>query len=358
MKKPTSARQTIGIQPQTVKYIPPLLALLLLVSAATLHSAGAPKSQLQPAGQTPERSSRPSVGAIRWDAWSGGRVTEEVQRTLGPAKYHDRLPWFAEVRSDNQVRIDGSPPEIMAREIDFAADAGLDYWAFLLYPESDTMSQALKQYLKSPKRQRLNFCVILHNAFGVPEAAWPKERSRLVSLLKEPGYQTVLGGRPLVFEFQARLGGKFPLQRFADFRRAAREAGLNPYCVFMGWNPAADFGRESVNGFDAVSAYAFGSDVSTFAELVRQVESGYWQKAAEAKVPYVPLVSTGWDKQPRKDNPVSMGKGSRLPPADRFSCTSRTGGDRLAPGARARLRADAPGPLCRECRHSLRLERA
>jgi hypothetical protein len=218
------------IKPQSVKRNLLLLALLLLVPVAVLHSAGAPKSQLQPARPTQARPSRPSVGAIRWDAWSGGRVTEEVQRTLGPAKYHDRLPWFAEVRSDNQVRIDGSPPEIMAREIDFAADAGLDYWAFLLYPETDTMSQALKQYLKSPKRPRLNFCVILHNAFGVPEAAWPKERSRLVSLLKEPGYQTVLGGRPLVFEFQTRFNGAFPLQRFADFRRAAQESGLNPYC--------------------------------------------------------------------------------------------------------------------------------
>jgi hypothetical protein len=127
-------------------------------------------------------------------------------------------------------------------------------------------------------------------------------------LLKEPGYQTVLGGRPLVFEFQARFGGQFPRERFADFRRAAQESGLNPYCVFMGWNPAADFRRESANGFDAVSAYAFGSDVPTFAELVRQVEDDYWQKAAEAKVPCVPLVTTGWDKQPRKENPVSWEK--------------------------------------------------
>ena len=253
-------------------------------------------------------STRPSVGAIRWDAWSGGRVTEQVERTLGPARYHDRLPWFANVTSEHQVRIDGSQPGIMEQEIDFAASAGLDYWPFLLYPESDSMSLALNQYLKSPKRQRLNFCVILHNAFGVPEAAWPRELARVVSLLKEPGYQTILGNRPLVFEFQARPGGQFPRQRFAEFRRAAQAAGLNPYCVFMGWNPAADFARESVNGFDAVSAYALGSDVATFAELARQVEQTCWQQAAAAKVPVIPLVTTGWDKQPRKDHPVSWEK--------------------------------------------------
>jgi len=291
-----------------VKHTITSLTALLFAPLAMLHSVGAPESQLQPASPAQGRPSRPSVGAIRWDAWSGGRVTEEVQRTLGPAKYHDRLPWFAEVKGDNQVRIDGSQRGIMDREINFAADAGLDYWAFLLYPESDAMSLALQQYLKSPQRQRLNFCVILHNSFGVPEAAWPRERARLISLLKEPGYQTVLGGRPLVFEFQARLGGKFPRQRFADFRQAAREAGLNPYCVFMGWDPAADFHRESTNGFDAVSAYASGSDAASYADLVRQVETGYWLNAAEAKVPYVPLVTTGWDKQPRKDHPVSWEK--------------------------------------------------
>ena len=37
------------------------------------------------------------VGAIRWDAWSGGKITGEVERSLGPEKYHTRLPWFSEV---------------------------------------------------------------------------------------------------------------------------------------------------------------------------------------------------------------------------------------------------------------------
>ena len=39
-----------------------------------------------------QNPSRPTVGAIRWDAWSGGEVTREVERSLGPAQYHARLP--------------------------------------------------------------------------------------------------------------------------------------------------------------------------------------------------------------------------------------------------------------------------
>jgi len=249
------------------------------------------------------------VGAIRWDAWTGGEVTAQVERSLGPRKYHSRLPWFAQVVDDSRVRIDGSPQAIMDLEIAFAANAGLDYWAFVLYPEGDPMSQSLKNYLRSAARGRVRFCVILHNAFGVSDEQWPKERDRAVALLKEPGYQPVLDGRPLVYAFEVRLRGEFPAQRFAEFQRAARAAGVNPYCVFMGWNPAADFRDQSAKGFDAVSAYAYGSADATFADLCRAVEQRYWKNAAEAGVPYIPLVTTGWDKQPRKDNPVSWEEG-------------------------------------------------
>jgi len=256
-----------------------------------------------------ESRPRAVVGAIRWDAWTGGGVTEQVERTLGPQKYHERLPWFAEVTGDNKVRIDGSPQAVMDREIDFAAEAGLDYWAFLLYPQSNSMSVALRQYLGSPRRARINFCLILHNAFGVSAEQWPAERDRAVALLKEPGYQTVAGGRPLVYAFQIQFQGKFPESRFAEFRGAAQKAGLNPYCVFMGWNPARDFSAESAKGFDAVSAYARSGAQSTFAQLAQSAEQQYWEKAAGAEVPCVPLVTTGWEKQPRKDNPVSWEKG-------------------------------------------------
>ncbi len=252
---------------------------------------------------------RPVVGAIRWDAWTGGPVTEQVERTLGPQKYHDRLPWFTEVVDAATVRINGGRQEVMEREIEFAAEAGLDYWAFLLYPSSSSMSQSLKLYLASRHRGRIHFCLILHNAFGVSEEQWPGERDRAIALLKEPGYQTVLEGRPLVYAFQVQYQGRFPAERFAEFRQAAKDAGLNPYFVFMGWNPRDDYARERIHGFDAVSAYAYGSADVTFAALARAVEDKYWKNAAEAGVPYLPLVTTGWDKQPRKDNPVSWETG-------------------------------------------------
>jgi len=248
---------------------------------------------------------RPLVGAIRWDAWTGGNVTKQVERTLEPQQYHNRLPWFARVLDDGTVKIDGSPQGVMDKEIVFATSAGIDYWAFLIYPQDSSMTTALEQYFRSPKRTQVQFCMILHNTFGAQPDVWPKERDRAVALLSEPGYQKVLGYRPLVYLFGAAI---ITSGRFEEWLAAARKKGHNPYCVFMGRNPPADYKKAKPKGFDAVSAYACGSAQPKFAQLVKTVESNYWERAAKAKVPYIPLVSTGWNKEPRKDNPVSWEK--------------------------------------------------
>ena len=291
--------------------------------ARELAAAREPKEKTQPAPKletppdpeqillaaipppAPRDPAQPLVGAIRWDAWTGGWVTETMQKTLGPAKYHERLPWFAEVKGDGQVKIDGSRQIIMDTEIAWAASAGLDYWAFLLYPESDVMSVSLAQYLKSPRRKDVRFCVVLHNALKVPDSQWPQELKRMINLMKEPGYVTVLDGRPLVYEFEARPDAAGQ-KRFDEFRAAAKKEKLDPYCVYMGWNPAPDWKAQSPMGFDAVSHYARASDLPPdFAGLVRENEEWMWQSAAKDQVPYIPLVTTGWNKEPRKDNPVS-----------------------------------------------------
>ena len=251
------------------------------------------------------KDKRAIVGAIRWDAWTGGGVTEQVERTLGPKKYHNRLPWFAKVVGDSKVRIDGSPQAVMESEIELAAASGIDYWAFLIYNEGYGMSDALKQYLRSPRRSKIRFCMILHNTLNASAKDWPKERDRAVALLKRPEYVRVMGDRPLVYVF---CGGGFPFERFKEFLDAAGAQRLNPYSVYMGWNPQADWPTVKGKGFDAVSAYAYAGDMPKYTDLAKAVETWYWKRAAKAKVPYVPMVTAGWDKTPRKDNPVSWEK--------------------------------------------------
>lgn len=274
--------------------------IALLLAAAALAGAADPAAP------------RPTVGAIRWDAWSGGEVTAQVERTLGPERYHDRAPWFAEVLAPDRLGIDASPQAVMDREIAFAADAGLDYWAFLIYPRGSAMSAALGQYLASAARGRLGFCAILHSALGVPEAQWPDERARIVALMREPTYQKVLGGRPLAYLFNDGFLRSDRAGRLQELRAEAKRAGLDPYLVYMGWNPRADFAAARPAGCDAVSAYAYPSSdrFDRYEQLARAAEQGYWQAAIGAAIPFVPLVTSGWDKRPRIDHPVSWEKGA------------------------------------------------
>ena len=50
----------------------------------------------------------PIVGAIRWDAWYGSNgPVKHAEISLGPPKYHFRLPWFARVVGEGKVSING-----------------------------------------------------------------------------------------------------------------------------------------------------------------------------------------------------------------------------------------------------------
>lgn len=250
---------------------------------------------------------RPSVGAIRWDAWSGGGVTTQVERTLSPAQHRFRLPWFATIDAAGRARIDAAADGVMEQEIAYAKSAGLDYWAFLTYPEADAMSSALARYLRSPRRADVGFCLVLHQTLSVPADRWPAERERTLRLLREPGYQKV-GARPLVFTFDARTEDPTLRRRFDELRDQARGLGLDPYFVYMGWHPSRDFKARSAEGFAAVSAYAHPSAEPVFAKYVESFERHAWADALATRTPYVPLVTTGWDKRPRQDHPVSWEK--------------------------------------------------
>jgi hypothetical protein len=175
----------------------------------------------------------------------------------------------------------------------------IEYWAFVLYPENESMSLDLRLYRQSKVADKIKFCGILHNNLGVvSEQDWPKERDRFIDMLKDPNYLTVLDGRPLVYLFSSDMA------RFRDLRETVAKTGLNPYYVYMGWNPPQDYADQKSNGFDAVSAYAQADRVETFAELAVAAEN-HWELAAKENIRFIPLVTTGWDKQPRKDHPVS-----------------------------------------------------
>jgi len=213
--------------------------------------------------------------------------------------------------------IDAASPEIMQREIEYADAAGLDYWAFVTYPPDDPMSLGLALYLQSEQRERIDFCLILQGGWmsGDGPEAWPRKIERYVSLFGQPTYQTVLGGRPLVFLFDAeglvKPGGftnwEMARAALARLREATRDAELqNPYIVAQAFSPRrADEYRERLQ-LDAISSYAVagGSPEGAPYDAARKRARAFWEGAHRRGLELVPLVSTGWDKRPRAENPV------------------------------------------------------
>lgn len=259
---------------------------------------------------------RPRVGAIRWDAWHGdlGVPGRAVQKSLGPARYHFRLPWFAKVEADGSMAIRCDAPGILAQEITYARRAGLDYWAFVTYPEDSPLAIPLKQFLARGPKDSLGFCNIVEWArFGGPGKHKPMVE-RLVRYFRDPRYVRVLGNRPLLYflahdagTVQRQWGSLAGFKTVADaLRTGARQAGLgNPYLVVMNFNAKRGDEIRRAIGADALSAYAVpgGSKAGEPFAASQRKARGMWRQMA-ALAPTVPNVSWGWDPRPRVDNPV------------------------------------------------------
>jgi hypothetical protein len=261
------------------------------------------------------------IGAIRWDAWIGDvpgyDVGREVERSLGPARWHHRLPFYAQEVSSTEVRVRANTQAVMDQEIEYARTAGLDYWAFVMYPADNPQTRGgLDLYLHSARRGDVGFAMAVQSyTFGDSDIA------RLVGYFRSGNYQRVAGGRPLVFMLgPPRVGDpEWPniKVRVHRLRAAALDAGMaTPYIVHLwGWDGA----RAVVDwlGLDAISAYSLNFDDrgASYSTLARKTESKWdeW-RATGAKV--VPLVTAGWDRRPRVEHPVSWEKPNRLDAID------------------------------------------
>ena len=113
-----------------------------------------------------DAASRPTVGAIRWDAWNQVRgqydaVSHCVQIALAPQRYQPRLPFYARVLSPTNVTFDADSQAVMDAEILYAARAGLDYFIFDTYcaygANCSTTSPYCRQYAQ-PGQTSEGYC--------------------------------------------------------------------------------------------------------------------------------------------------------------------------------------------------------
>ncbi len=250
----------------------------------------------------------PTIGAIRWDAWVGDLNTDgvgaayvglQVERSLGPDKYHFRLPFYGVEIETDSVQARALSQTVISQEIAYAKNAGIDYWAFVYYPDNSGLDSARTLYDGNTNKSDVKYCYIL-GASSVPSFSW------LVTKFSESNYQKVLNNRPLLYIFGGASG--YTSTMITNLRNLATSAGLgSPYIVVMDANSSNASSSLASIGADAISAYVeTGSGGGSYSSLV-SAENINWNSHKTTGRKVVPWVTAGWDTRPRYDNPVSWG---------------------------------------------------
>ena len=245
-----------------------------------------------------ERNDEPTtVGVIRWDAWYGHdgvekSVISEVEKTLSPKEFHFRAPFFAEITETGGIIIPEYTQEIFDKEMEYAIEAGIDYFAFYWY--DDAMQTARKLYQSSKYNDKVKMCIMLSGSNGTAE-----QHQEMAKLLKEDYYMTVLGGRPLIY-FDCTY--EMAEDAIKYYRGLCEKLGVpEPYAVCL----KANANEINLPGVDAIGDYAVSNQglEMSFNELASNTKKK-WMSYQRGSVQYVPLVTTGYHLLPRYKNQV------------------------------------------------------
>lgn len=264
-------------------------------------------------------ANRPSVGVIRWDGYSGHPQLTQKQEMgyLKPEKWHWRSPWFFRKTGNPEQPLEFNPSydknvirDITEQEIQYAADAGIDYWAFCYYAKYKGgwgLRDHYEAYLASSNKNRIKSSLILigehvgkglsKKASEAPDAArkdWENLVSEIVPLLRDSAYQKVCEGRPLVYimgpdALSMALGdpaktGETSVDNLKSavvyLRERSVAAGAGePYIVGMSSGGIWSAMYVDKAGLNAVSAYrgAFGStdEGTPYAQLWENIQAKF-----------------------------------------------------------------------------------
>ena len=301
-----------------------------------------------------DHQERPLFGVQRWDMFSGLGATQKqelgylpgAQAFLKPEEFHHRAPFFTR-RTEDVTWVEhpkNSGPlwfnhpydpdllqQTMDQEIDFATDAGIDFFIFngparaLVGPGGYGLNHNLDAYMKNTRRDKVKFVRALfgHRSMGYSRSSVHLMLDQIFTYMKSPFWQTVQDGRPLLpilrpLMFEAQLAAqknsdeRMTLAQFIQLIRSkAKAQGLgNPYIV--GYEISRTHKHKEKferDGLDAFSDYAGsygGSDsarddspsyASATDEMIR-----VWQDNAvsdQQGIDYVPAMSIAQYPWPR-----------------------------------------------------------
>lgn len=252
------------------------------------------------------------IGAINWDAclpkdtYFGGYTLN----TLGNDTYKDRLPYFAKVEN-GEYNFSFRTQEEYDIELQYAIDAGIDFFAYCWYPDTlgertfwkdlgstllcehyPELNLARKLYQTSELNKEINMCAILFTQRAYAES----DIEDLISAMKQDYYEKI-DGRPVIFTFGGYEEG------FIDaIKERTLKQGIDPYIVFMN-NSATIHENLDYSKADAISAYSSCHNGEVYDDVIEGVKEKNY-KRLESGLKEIPMISIGWNPMPRVDRPI------------------------------------------------------
>jgi hypothetical protein len=271
----------------------PLAALQLFVAAATVAPAS------------------PRIGAVRWDgcaAMPAGPVDPEsvtgfcsTRLDLPPNRH--RMPFYAKPDGRGGHVVNATKADV-AREIAYAQNASLSFFAFVMYGPCSSLGKPLQWFreLSAERAHGMQWCMILESSDFAPPGgngnAGPM--SLWLDYVQDESYLTVgPDKRPVIHIFG--LHAVKSAEVFRNFSALVEaKLGVAPY-----WAGMADpsMANQTVP-VDAVSEYTLfpRTNGQPYASLV-EAEEAKWQLMARSGLHAIPTVTPNMDPRPMYELP-------------------------------------------------------
>lgn len=258
--------------------------------------------------------SKTRIGVVNWDGCMDSLSTYfggHCAASFGPEKHRNRLPFYADVSEDGRVSFHERTKEEFDKELQYAMEAGIDYFAHVWYtrrtdiPRGECASETTKHvheltkirdlHVQSPLAHKVKMCAIL-SAHPLAD----EELCELAQLMQKSCYETYLG-RPLVYIYSGY--DKSIIARLKD--TCKKEGTPSPYVVIFTNNREA-VPEENYDMADGVSAYCIPTEDTDCREQgdfdremnrLNSLMLGYG-------LDVIPIFSAGWNPSPRVDTPV------------------------------------------------------
>jgi hypothetical protein len=257
---------------------------------------------------TSRKEPRLKVGAYYFDGWSGQnpRANDPNEPWAKNAPTHltrrlveefsEREPVWG-WRDDSQA--------IMERQIDLAADNGIEFFLFCWYWRDDNgpinpaaienldLHTSLNLYMKAKNKNRIKFGLLVANHQGAMIKGtenWLKAAEYWMQYFKDPQYITV-DGKPLVVIFDS---DGIDNDALTSMQGVSKKQGLQGLSIAGCWAPE-DKNFSHRTHYNIIPGYSAGSEEHKYVELVNAHKK---QWMGTEKQPFIPEITVGWDKRP------------------------------------------------------------